>query len=470
MGMRWVAPISEDGSLEMLLIAGMIDTYSEFEVIQRNLTMTYTGGQGITVSPGQEAPPAILSHVRVANHELSAITLNSSGSDPEFNGSVDDVSVLLDSEGGFKPVEFILGIEYLGHEPFDAFSIIGGTAGTDASDWLVEFHNGSGEWNTTAYFDMGLDNTMNFSNLNVRVTPANQSVAHSFEEGHSVTLTITSQDGYMYDHTVTVRIPQIHNFDLWEEIDETYGIQPGETISIGIKFSNSGNGDERFEFEFDDSELPEGWVRTGATAHTLGAFTDTTHTLSVSAPANASDEDFRIYVSIRDKANNTYPDIEIHVKTSMPVLSIESHQLYSGGVDAVSGQVELYSVVVRNDGLIDAQMVQLNGTLCTDLNCNDPPTGVTGTDTRDVPAGSEVVFDIALDLTSTDPKTHYIQLELNNSGFDSVEDYDSFQVKIRSPAIEETTDWIGWLLGALLLVALLLLTRGGGRRRSSAPF
>nr|AIE93485.1 Oligosaccharyl transferase STT3 subunit family protein (STT3) [uncultured marine group II/III euryarchaeote AD1000_37_E08] len=470
MGMRWVAPISEDGSLEMLLIAGMIDTYSEFEVIQRNLTMTYTGGQGITVSPGQEAPPAVLSHVRVANHELSAITLNSSGSDPEFNGSADDVRVLLDSEGGFEPVEFILGIEYLGHEPFDAFSIIGGTAGTDANAWLVEFHNGSGEWNTTAYFDMGLDNTMNFNNLNVRVTPANQSVAHSFEEGHSVTLTIASQDGYMYDHTVTVRIPQIHNFDLWEEIDETYGIQPGETISIGIKITNSGNGDERFEFEFDDSELPEGWVRTGATAHTLGAFIDTTHTISVSAPANASDEDFRIYMSIRDKANNTYPDIEIHVKTSMPVLSIESHQLYSGGVDAVSGQVELYSVVVRNDGLIDAQMVQLNGTLCTDLNCNDPPTGVTGTDTRDVPAGSEVVFDIALDLTSTDPKTHYIQLELNNSGFDSVEDYDSFQVKIRSPAIEETTDWIGWLLGALLLVALLLLTRGGGRRRTSAPF
>ena len=144
--------------------------------------MTYTGGQGITVSPGQEAPHAILSHVRVANHEISAITLNSSGADPEFNGSADDVRVLLDSEGGFEPVEFILGIEYLGHEPFDAFSIIGGTAGTDASDWLVEFHNGSGEWNSTGYFDMGLENTMNFSNLNVRVTPANQSVAHSLEE------------------------------------------------------------------------------------------------------------------------------------------------------------------------------------------------------------------------------------------------------------------------------------------------
>ncbi|MEC8914061.1 MAG: hypothetical protein VYA52_02430, partial [Candidatus Thermoplasmatota archaeon] len=79
-------------------------------------------------------------------------------------------------------------------------------------------------------------------------------------------------------------------------------------------------------------------------------------------------------------------------------------------------------------------------------------------------------FDIALDLTSIDPNTYYIQFELNSSGFDSVEEYASDQIKVRSPAIEETTDWIGWLLGALLVVALLLLTRGGGRRRSSAPF
>ena len=469
MGMRWVAPVDEEGVLEMLLIAGTIDTSSEFEVVQRNLTMTYAGGQGLTVSPGQEAPSAVLSHVRITNHEISAITLNSSGFDPEFNGSTDDVSVLFDSEGGFHPVDFILGIEYLGHEPFDTFSIIGGTAGTDASDWLVEFHNGSGEWNTTAYFDMGLDNTLNFSNLNVRVTPANQSVAHSFEEGHSVSLNIMSQDGYMYDHTLTVRIPQIHGFDLQEQMDESYGIQPGETISVGIKFTNPGNGDERFEFEFDDSELPDGWVRTGATSHTLGAFVDTTHTISVSAPANASDEDFKIYVSVRDKANNTYPDIEIHIQTSMPVLSIVSHELYSGGVDAISGQMTLFTVVVKNEGLIDAQMVQLNGTLCNDLNCNNP-TAVNDTDILDVPANSEVLFEIVLDLSNTNPDTYYVQFDLNQTGFDSVEEYDSDQIKVRAPSIEDPTDWIGWLLGALLVAALLLLTRGGGKRRSSAPF
>jgi uncharacterized repeat protein (TIGR01451 family) len=174
-------------------------------------------------------------------------------------------------------------------------------------------------------------------------------------------------------------------------------------------------------------------------------------------------------MSVRDKANNTYPGIEIHVQTSMPALSIESHQLYSGGVDAVSGQTALYMVVVKNDGLIDAQMVQLNGTLCENLACTQL-TGVDGTDIRDVPANSEVVFEIALDLSNTEPDTYYIQFELNSSGFDSVEEYNSDQIKVRSPPIEETSDWIGWLLGALLVIALLLLTRGGGRRRSAAPF
>jgi hypothetical protein len=153
----------------------------------------------------------------------------------------------------------------------------------------------------------------------------------------------------------------------------------------------------------------------------------------------------------------------------MPVLSIVSHELYSGGVDAVSGQMTLFSVIVKNEGLVDAQMVQLNGTLCKDLNCNDP-TAVNDTDIRDVPANSEVMFEIALDLSNINPATYYVQFELNQTGFDSVEEYDSDQIKVRTPPVEGTTDWIGWLLGALLVAALLLLTRGGGRRRSSAPF
>ena len=473
-GVRWVEEVNEEGFIEMLMIPGTIDASSEFDVSQRNLTMSYIGGQGVTVSPGQEAPPATLTHVRIASHEVSITTTNNSGGDPEFQGDSGNAMAISNSEGGFEPVEFQLSVDYLGHEPFDTFSIFGDVVGTDGTHWLVEFNNGSGDWNSTAEFDMGLDNAMNFSDLLVRVTPANQSTAHAFDNGHTISMTIVSkEDGYMKDHSVNVKIPQIHGFELTEPMEESYGIQPGQSINIGIMFTNSGNGDERYEFVFDDSELPEGWVRAGATSHTIGAYISSTHTVTVSAPANASEEDFTIYMSVRDKANNTYPDVEIHVQTSMPSLRISSYQNYNGGeAEAEAGQTVLYTVVVENTGLIDAQLVQLNGTLCDSYSgCPDTSsTGVIGMDTRDVPANSEVVFEIYLDMSEISPATYYLYFDINNTGFDSVEDYSAQQIKVRSPPVEGTTDWVGWLLAAMLIVALLTLTRRGGKRRGSAPF
>ena len=175
-------------------------------------------------------------------------------------------------------------------------------------------------------------------------------------------------------------------------------------------------------------------------------------------------------MSVTDKVNGTYPDMEIHVQTSQPALRIDSHQLYGGGIDLVSGQSALYYVTVTNSGLIDASMVQLNGTLCSDVNCNSA-LPVKETDIEDIPASSTVTFEILLDLSDIDPATYYVQFEISATASGSVEEYDSQQVKVRSAPIEETTDWISWLLGGLLLLALLLLTRsGGGRRRSSAPF
>ena len=462
----------------ILLPSGRIDVSCTALIVQRNLTMEYEGEQGIDILVNQETPPTTLNLIRKANQYIISYMINNSQWNESENFDVNLTTSMPIENGGYESIYYNMGVQYDGHETFQtytAYPILEGSnlpLNEGGDGWTIELHNGSGIWGEETNFSIGLDTITNFTELHIRITPPNQSVAHYVAGGQQVTIFFKDPEpSYFHNyHDIYVTIPQIRDFDLTEPMDETYGVYPGTSSGIGVKFTNSGNGDEIFTFEFDDSELPDYWERTGAITHTLGAFTQATHTVTIRAPANASDEDFTIYVTVRDSANNTYPDVEIHIQTSRPELSIESHQLYSGGVDPVAGQVELYSVVVRNDGLIDAQMVQLNGTLCTDVNCNDPPTGVTGTDTRDVPAGSEVVFDIALDLTNTDPKTHYIQLELNNSGFDSVEDYNSFQVKIRSPAIEETTDWIGWLLGALLVVALLLLTRGGGRRRSSAPF
>ena len=194
--------------------------------------------------------------------------------------------------------------------------------------------------------------------------------------------------------------------------------------------------------------------------------------MTVFAPANASDEDFTIYMSVTDKANNTYDDVQIHVQTSMPSLRIKSYQNYYGGEDAVAGQTAVFTVEVENSGLIDAQLVQLNGTLCDAYNgCPDTSsTGVIGMDIQDIPANSVIQFEISLDLSDISPATYYLYFDINNTGFDSVEDYSAQQIKVRSPPAEETTDWVGWLLGAMLIIALLTLTRRGGSRRGSAPF
>ena len=126
---------------------------------------------------------------------------------------------------------------------------------------------------------------------------------------------------------------------------------------------------------------------------------------------------------------------------------------------------------MQNDGFVDAIGVWINGTVCSKSDCNNVENqiGVFGSDFGDIPANSEVTFDVVLDLDGVSTGTYYLMLNLeSDSGIN--DDYPVDQIKVRSPPIEETTDWIGWLLGALLVVALLLLTRGGGRRRSSAPF
>jgi hypothetical protein len=484
-GLSWNSSVDEDGNLRILLPSGRIDISCTALIVQRNLTMEYEGEQGMTILVNQETPPITLNLIRKANQYIISYMINNSQWNESENFDIDITTSVPTDNGSYEAIYYNLGVQYDGHETFQtytAYPLIEGSnlpLNEGGSGWTVELHNGSGIWGEETNFSIGLDSITNFTELHVRIIPPNQSVAHYVEGGQQVTIFFKDPEpSYFHNyHDIYVNIPKIHGFELTEPMDEAYGIYPGESSGIVMKFTNSGNGDDIFTFEFDDSELPDYWERTGPITHTMGPYVQATHTMTIRAPTNASDEDFKIYVTVRDSANNTYPDVEIHIQTSQPALSIISHELYVGGLDPVSGEMTMFLVIVKNDGLIDAQMVQLNGTLCKDLNCNkviDVESGwmepVIDTDIRDVPANSEVTFEITLDLSTINPATYYVQFDINQTGFDSVEEYPSDQIKIRTPSVEETTDWIGWLLGALLIAALLLLTRGGGRRRSSAPF
>tara|TARA_Y100001970_G_scaffold68510_1_gene87275 strand:+ start:6534 stop:16046 length:9513 start_codon:yes stop_codon:yes gene_type:complete len=471
-GISWVAQLDDDGGMRMLLPGGMAETSSEFEVNQMGRNMTYSGGRTVGMQAGQETPPIVISHTRVSNHEVNLHVISSSGGDPSHDGGIEDLLAQLDdNSSSFIPLEFVMGVDYLGHEPFDTFSAQALVPGTDGGDWLVEFHNGSGEWNTTVTFDVGLENTLNFTDLHVRISPANQSVAHSLTNGHSVKIDVFTADGYYTEESVVVRIPQIHGFSA-EPMDAVYGVSSGETIQIGIDITNTGNGDEKFEFSFDDSELPEGWERTGATSHTLGAFVSTTHSISVITPENATGGPYTIYASVTDKMGGTYPDIEINVEVSNPEISITGHQSYTGG-DPVAFTTNGWAVTVYNGGLVNAPGVTLNGTICGDSSCSSEI--AFDTDTRDIPPMSEVTFDISLDLTEYGPDSYYLRFVVVEETVDGevlpyLEDQGGVSnVDVRSPPVEGTTDWIGWILGALIVLAIGMLTRPRSRR-PNAPF
>ena len=327
MGISWVPELDDEGSTRLLLPGGVIDVSSEFTSLQRGLNMTYSGGQAVGVEAGQETPIITVSHSRIPFREISLTVLQGTGGDPAHSAGEDDMLALMDNDTmSFSPVEFVISADYLGHEPLDTFSAQATVPGTDGSDWLVEFHNGSGEWNSSMSFDMGLDGEMSLEDLNVRVTPPNQTVAHSLSGGHNVKISFFTSDGYFEETSVKVRIPQIHGFSV-TSLEPVYGVSPGEEIQIPMEIRNDGNGDDRFEFVFDDSELPDGWERTGSTSHTVPPFTATTHSVTVSAPEDASGE-YTIYVSVMDKEGNTYPDVEILVRVSNPIVSIVTQQTF----------------------------------------------------------------------------------------------------------------------------------------------
>ncbi|DAC65444.1 MAG TPA: hypothetical protein D7I04_00080, partial [Candidatus Poseidoniales archaeon] len=211
-GMKWIQVVDETGTLSLLLPNGNVQFSGDFDVEQRGISMEYMAGLGVDIYSGQESPILNLLYNRISNHDISIQTLNLTSGDDSYVGSMSDVNLVENETDGFVPVEFTLEVEYLGHESYDLYTVGGAISGSDGSDWTLEFNNGSGDWNTSTQFEVGLDNSLMFNDLNIRVTPANQSVAHSFDDGHMVTIIVSTQDGYQETHELIVRVPQIHGF------------------------------------------------------------------------------------------------------------------------------------------------------------------------------------------------------------------------------------------------------------------
>ncbi len=469
-GVRWDAILADDGGISILMPGGVMEVEGSFSVDQMDRTMEYTAGKSINVpASGTDLTASVsqdLMFTRIANHTINATINSVSGGELSEEGEFDDVVVSLADENNYTAVEFSLSLNYLGHESVSTYTVVGNVAGTDGQYWMVEAWDAEDQnWTAQFSFEFGLDsnNTTTYEDLRLRVSPANKSTAHSLEAGHTVNFMFASSDGYHFEQEVIVRVPQHHGFELREPLLEVYGIRPGEELQIPILFTNTGNGDERFEFEFDDSQVPMYWERTGATSHTLGGFIDTTHTITILAPTNATgDEEFTVTVSVRDKANNTYPDLAIRVKTSLPVLEIVD---VISGTEPTYGSSHMFSVIVENTGLVDASAVTLNGSV--------RGSNVSSSVTNDVAAGQKVTFYVEIDLSDFGPGQKWFDFEISSDGQEFGEDPEtaSKRFTLKAPAVESDTPTtvIGVILAGLLILVAWYFTRSGSRR-PGAPF
>jgi hypothetical protein len=167
--------------------------------------------------------------------------------------------------------------------------------------------------------------------------------------------------------------------------------------------------------------------------------------------------------------------------SSHPILKVENVQSLGGGEPVAGGQIT-YIATVSNDGLVDAEQVELLATLCNDVAC-DNPTSVSELTVLDVSSQSDTLFSFLFDLSDISTGPYYLVLEINSSVFgeENVDDthwnqvdgimIGSKNVDVRSPAVsdDENTDWIPYLLVAGLIIIGFYLTKSKSRR-PGAPF
>ena len=173
-----------------------------------------------------------------------------------------------------------------------------------------------------------------------------------------------------------------------------------------IPFKNTGNSDELFFFEFEQSDW---WEVAGPSTQPASPFSDGTATFTFVRSSEAdlpSQYTEEITFTVTDQNNNSYPGETILVMDA-PSLSIDGATVDLLGSDfATFGEIETYSLNITNSGNVDADSVTLSAALCSDIRCENF-VGVNATSSGSVPAVGESTFLINMDFTQFDESKKY---------------------------------------------------------------
>jgi len=473
--LSWDEQLGNDGLLELILPAGQIDTYSSFNFSQQNRLMDYSGGKGATIRTSQTTPLITLEITAIKNQEISISNSGLGYADLSFT----DSNCLVNCT--YNPVEFNFNIEYLGHQSYDNYTINGVVPGADGSLWDVEFKDSFGNWTNTKSIDMGLENSM-MSILQARIIPANVDEAHHLMNGHQIKIIFSTMDGYVKEHVIIVNVPQNHQFNSDGFLDSVYGVVENELLSIDIEFSNLGNGDDIFRFDYSIESIDD-WTISGIQSQPSSPFSNGSTSVSILPPTNLTDDVFTLQLLVTGENNDTYGPYTTTIMKSSPILSISddnSIMLLSGDTGPLAGEIATYLVVVKNSGLIDASSVELNGVLCSDIGCNNF-LDVNGSDISNVAAKGSSTFYINMDFTNIEVEKYFVEFYFSDiPRVDRVDKTSCSDLKIDStecvkeaqvltPDEDSDNPLLGYIIGLLLLITLLYII-SKATRKPGAPF
>ena len=533
--MSWAEELDEDGTLSLLLLPGTIQTSSTFDLKEEGRNVSYSGGKGVTIRAGQESPLSTLSIERVSKQdvtlsvqgsetiqvqELDQTCTNDDDGDGVINGedafpldssewsdndgdgvgdnedSDDDEDGTIDSEDDFplgqglfenqdigcnyNDAYFNVTVEYQGHNSFDEYTVVGTVPGADGSQWNVEFQNSTGSWSDTHSFDLGLGNSDLSDEIKLRVVPAFVGSAHHFPSGHTVLVKLSTNQGYSSQLELTVKVPPSRGLEIYEPDNVFFDVEE-RAVTMEIPFKNTGNSDELFFFEFENSDW---WEVAGPSTQPASPFSDGTATFTFvrSSEANLPSEyTEEITFTVTDQNNNSYSGETILVMDA-PSLSINGGTVDLLGSDfATFGEIETYSLNITNTGNVDADGVVLSAVLCSDIRCENF-VGINSTSTGSVPALGESTFLINMDFTQFDEsKKYFIKFYIEGELIDEIsEPCDDilpdgkkscvFEAQLWTSSEEnDSLQYLSYAFLAMLIAALLYFTKRPSRR-VSAPF
>jgi hypothetical protein len=437
--------------------------------------MTYNGGKSAeVVGGGVESPEQQVVFNVELDHSISFTVGENHTSIQQSEEDGDDFTIINnDAEDGdeFTVGEINLELLYNGNDHQDEYLLTVEMNGGDAAFWTVEVWNGTNEttgediWDISRAYTLGLDVGVT-ADLRLRITAPNESVAESYDEGHSMLIKMTHSDQSTDEYEIKLFVPQQYGVEINDEIPESIGIQPGHDESFSFFFTNLGNGDDTYSFHI--SELPEAltplWSVTGASAIEVGprgiqAYSITIHASEVWV----GDAEFPVTITVLSEDNTTSEVITLNIKTAMPHIEMtdwDAIGLAQGGFAALGQTTQLY-INVENTGLVDARDVEV----VVIKPVEDAADVIVGSLTLDVPMGETTTFTIDIDPVNEIGSVSY-KLQINSTADQLENDPDDaiFKINFQPEVSTEANSWLGVVVGIIVAGIIGLFWKFSGRR------